>query len=55
VGADSNLFHQGAAKESEDPELVAATMAKPGVILHRPVGSEDPHTEDAALPQGPAG
>ena len=37
-GADSNLFHQGAAKQSEDPDVVAATMAKPGVTLKRPVG-----------------
>src|ERR1700728_3496564 len=29
-GADSNLFHQGAAKESHDPDIIAATMAKPG-------------------------
>jgi colicin import membrane protein len=29
VGADSNLFHQGAAKESDDPELVSATVANP--------------------------
>ena len=28
-GADSNLFHQGAAKESDDPDVIAATMAKP--------------------------
>jgi hypothetical protein len=37
-GADSNLFHQGAAKESLDPDVIAATMAKPGVVLRRPVG-----------------
>jgi colicin import membrane protein len=49
-GADSNLFHQGAAKESKDRDVVAATMAKPGVILRRPVGSDGPFTEDAALP-----
>ena len=30
-GADSNLFHQGAAKQSEDPDVVAATMAEPGI------------------------
>ena len=36
-GADSNLFHQGAAKQSEDPDVVAATSAKPGVVLKRPV------------------
>ena len=26
-GASSNLFHQGAAKETDDPDIVAATMA----------------------------
>ena len=36
-GADSNLFHQGAARESDDPDVIAATMAKPGVVLKRPV------------------
>jgi hypothetical protein len=49
-GADSNLFHQGAAKQSEDPDVVAATMAKPGVMLKRPVGSNGPFKEHAALP-----
>jgi hypothetical protein len=44
-GADSNLFHQG-----EDPDVVAATMAKPGVVLKRPVGSNGPFKEDAELP-----
>jgi hypothetical protein len=49
-GADSNLFHQGAAKQSEDPDVVAATMAKPGVMLKRPVGSSGPFKEHAELP-----
>ena len=49
-GADSNLFHQGAAKESDDPDVVAATMAKPGVVLRRPVGSDGPFGEHAELP-----
>ena len=49
-GADSNLFHQGAAKESHDPKVVTATMSKPGVILRRPVGSEGTFTELAELP-----
>ena len=39
LGADSNLFHQGAVKESGDPDIVAATMAKPGWVLRRPGGS----------------
>jgi hypothetical protein len=49
-GADSNLFHQGAAKESDDPAVIAATMAKPGVVLRRPVGSDGPFGEHAELP-----
>jgi hypothetical protein len=49
-GADSNLFHQGAAKESQDPDVIAATMAKPGVVLKRPVGSDGPFGEHAELP-----
>jgi hypothetical protein len=49
-GADSNLFHQGIAKESTDPEVIAATMAHPGVVLKRPVGSNGPFRENAALP-----
>jgi hypothetical protein len=54
-GADSNLFHQGAAKQSEDPDVVAATMAKPGVVLKRPVGSNGPFKEHAELPRDLAG
>jgi len=49
-GADSNLFHQGAAKESDDPNVIAATMAKPGVVLRRAVGSNGPFGEHAELP-----
>jgi hypothetical protein len=49
-GADSNLFHQGAAKESDDPDVIAATMAKPGVVLRRPVGSDGSFSEHAELP-----
>ena len=48
-GADSNLFHQGAAQESHDPDVIAATMAKPGVVLRRPVGSDRPFSERAEL------
>ncbi|MGY2805573.1 cell envelope biogenesis protein TolA [Bradyrhizobium sp. USDA 4506] len=49
-GADSNLFHQGAAKESDEPDVIAATMAKPGVVLRRPVGSDGSFNEHAELP-----
>jgi hypothetical protein len=49
-GADSNLFHQGAAKESDEPDVIAATMKKPGFILRRPVGSDGSFSEHAELP-----
>lgn len=50
-GADSNLFHQGAAKQTEDPDIGAATMAAPGIVLKRPVGSSEPFQEHADLPR----
>jgi hypothetical protein len=49
-GADSNLFHQGIARESTDPDVIAATLAHPGIVLKRPVGSNGPFRENAALP-----
>ena len=50
-GSRTNLFQQGLAKETHDAAIVAATMAKPGVVLRRPVGSNGPFTEHAALPK----
>jgi hypothetical protein len=38
-GSEANLFHQGFAKEADDPAIIAATMAKPGIVLRRAVGS----------------
>jgi hypothetical protein len=54
-GADSNLFHQGEAMQSEDPDVVKATMAAQGVVLKRPVGSSGPFKEHAELPTDLAG
>jgi len=48
--ADSNLFHQRAAQETDDPNVIAAAMAKPGVVLRRPVGSDGSFSEHAELP-----
>jgi len=39
-GARGNLFHQGFAKQTDDADIVKATMAKPGVILRRAVGTK---------------
>ena len=50
-GAGSNLFHQGLAKETDDPAVVDATIAKPGVVLKRPVGSNGRFGEHADLPE----
>jgi len=49
-GSNSNLFHQGFAKESDDPDIVADTMARPGVVLRRPVGTNGRFSEHADLP-----
>lgn len=38
MGAGSNLFHQGVVKETDDTDVVAAAMSKPGVVLRRPAG-----------------
>src|SRR3954452_6785808 len=35
-GTKTNLFHQGVAKEVDDPDVIAATLRKRGVILKRP-------------------
>jgi colicin import membrane protein len=50
-GSRTNLFQQGLAKETHDPAIIAATMAKPGVVLRRPVGSHGPFSERAVLPE----
>ena len=50
-GSRTNVFKQGFAKEIRDPAIVAATMAKPGVVLRRPVGSNGAFTEHAELPK----
>src|SRR4051812_21881818 len=49
-GTKTNLFHQGVAKEVDDPDIIAATMRKPGVILRRPIGSNGPFKEHADPP-----
>jgi colicin import membrane protein len=49
-GSKANLFHQGFAKEAGDPGVVAAAMARPGVVLRRAVGSNGTFSEHAELP-----
>jgi hypothetical protein len=50
-GARQNLFHQGLAEEATDQASIEATLAKPGVVLRRPVGTKEPFQEHARLPK----
>ena len=50
-GGNIEDFKRGFAKLTDDPELIAATMAKPGTVLKRPVGSSGAYTEHAKLPK----
>lgn len=52
-GSDPDIFRRGFAAETDDPKVVKATMAAPGVVLRRPVGSHGEFTEKAALPKMP--
>jgi hypothetical protein len=54
-GSEANLFHQGFAKETSDPDIVAAAMAEPGVVLRRPVGSKGRFSDHAKFPSRLAG
>ena len=52
-GSRQNLFREGVASETQDPQAVTAALAKPGVVLRRPVGSNAPFSENPGLPQIP--
>ena len=54
-GSDPDIFRRGFAKQTDDPKVVQATTAMPGVVLRRPVGSYGEFTEKAALPRVPEG
>ena len=49
-GMSHNAFQHGFARQTEDPSIVAATTAKPGVVLKRAVGTTGAFKEDAELP-----
>jgi hypothetical protein len=50
MGRRKQSLPEGIAKETDDPDVVAATISAPGVVLRRPVGSNGPFKEDADLP-----
>jgi len=49
-GMSHNAFQQGFAKQTQDPKIIAATLAQPGVVLRRAVGTTGEFGEDAKLP-----
>jgi hypothetical protein len=49
--AGQHLFQQGFARETNDPAVVTATMARPGVVLRRPVGTKGAYEEEVELPK----
>lgn len=52
-GSRQDLFREGLAKPSEDKAAIAAAIAKPGVVLRRPAGSNSLFTENPGLPVVP--
>jgi colicin import membrane protein len=50
-GMGHNAFQHGFAKQTDDPKIVAATMANLGVVLRRPVGTKGEFTEHSELPK----
>lgn len=50
-GMGHNAFQHGFAKQTDDPKIVAATMANPGVVLRRAVGTKGEFTEHPELPK----
>jgi hypothetical protein len=50
LGSEHESFPSGFARESDDAQVIGAAMAKPGVVLQRPVGSDELFREHAHLP-----
>lgn len=48
-----NLFAEGAADVTDDPDAVKAALAAPGVPLKRTAGSKQPYTADPSAPALP--
>ena len=49
-GMKHDLFGQGLARESQDNNVIAAALARPGIVLRRPLGSKGPFRVESDLP-----
>jgi colicin import membrane protein len=50
-GLNHNIFQHGFAKQTGDAKTVAAALAKPGVVLRRPVGTKGAFKENTDTPK----
>jgi len=50
-GIHQNLFAEGMAKIATDQATVQAALAKPGMVLRRPLGTRQPFSEEPPLPK----
>jgi colicin import membrane protein len=46
-GVTRDIFHEGTAKESNEPKAVEAAMRKVGMVVRRPIGSSGAFEERA--------
>jgi len=46
-GMERDLFREGMAKVTSDPEAIQAAMRKAGMVVRRPIGSTGPFEEKA--------
>lgn len=57
-GVRQDVFKEGAAHETDDPEAVKAALAKPGEVLRRPAGTREKlarlKSSKSAKPSGPS-
>ena len=54
-GVRQDLFAEGMAREAEDPAVVKAALAQPGVPLLRPIGDKGAFKAEAGAPRLPKG
>jgi colicin import membrane protein len=50
-GVSRDLFHEGTAKETNEPKAVEAAMRKVGMVVRRPIGSTGSFEERANAEQ----
>jgi hypothetical protein len=52
-GTHQNLFKDGVARPAEDEKVVKAALARPGVVLRRALGTNEPFGLEPGMPRIP--